>query len=433
MTKVALAVLSGIAAFSGFAAASLWHARHRPDTGPPLEVLAPSGAVTDAYVGSQRCAACHREIFDRQSATRMATAMTTADDRTLLMSLSLPAEFMDSANNVRYTVEVREGRLSVEVRRGQESLRIPVAYAVGSGQRGLTLLNEIDEQTYEELRISYYADIKNWDLTPGQERSQPRTLAEARGRPLAKHSHLACLNCHATLLVQSRGAVDVNRSQFGVGCERCHGPGLEHSEAAERGTGAPMRPPSLDQATKLATMFRSGHSPDSPQDELLASISAVGDDRLLRDLYVCGDCHGRADIWMNLSDQILPRSQTAALVSSACYRLSEEKLRCTDCHDPHGDISRNGDETRYVAVCLKCHAPNGHADAAISSDGRLGPKSCPVDSRQRCVGCHMPLRTPMYRATFTHHRIGIYTESYQEPSKGFQTKEEHDVGSESTQ
>ena len=432
MSKVAPLVLGGLAALSAVAAVGLWHVRHRSDTDLLGEVLAPSGAVTDAYVGSRRCAACHREIFDRQSTTRMATAMTTADDRTLLMSLSLPAEFVDSANNVRYAVEVRDGRLSVEVQRGHESLRIPVAYAVGSGQRGLTLLNEIGEQAYEELRVSYYADIKNWDLTPGQERSQPRTLAEARGRPVAKHSDLACLNCHATLLVQSRGVVDVNRSQFGVGCERCHGPGREHSEAAERGTIAPTCPPSLVQAIELAKLFRNGHSPKSPQDELLASLAAVGDDRILRDLYVCGDCHGRADISMNLSEQMLPRSQVAALVSSACYRLSEEKLRCTDCHDPHGDISRNGDERPYVAVCLKCHEPAAN-EAPQVADRRVGPRSCPTNARQRCIGCHMPLRTPMYRATFTHHRIGVYPESYREPPDPAQPKETHDVGSEPTQ
>jgi mono/diheme cytochrome c family protein len=387
------------------------------------EVLAPRGANLDGFVGAAKCAECHREIYNRQSHSRMATALRTSEDFCRQHALPLPAEVTDRANDLQYRIDRRQGQLCMEVVRGEEVVRTTMHYALGSGQRGLTFLCDLDAENYQELRVSYFADTNSWDFTPGQESAQPLSLAEAVGRRVGKRSDFACLNCHASRLVQSDGKIDTGRSYFGVDCERCHGPGREHIQAISAGRSGKMRPPALTQALVLGRQLREGKRPEGPQDELLRRMSEADDERLIRDFYVCGECHGRRQLWIEASDVQLARFQVAALMASPCYQRSAAKLRCTDCHDPHGDAV-HGDDRPYIAVCLQCHG-DGDPEQPVaeassrrlagplpSANSRLGSdtptKVCLKNPRDGCIGCHMPVRSPMYRTRFTHHRIAIY-------------------------
>lgn len=380
---------------------------------PPTEILVPRGGELDGYVGAARCAECHREIYDRQSRSRMAGALQTAEEYDRQHRLPIPAEVNDRENGLSYRVLPRDGELILEVSRGLETARASLGYALGSGARGLTFVRDLDAGGYQELRISYYADDHVWDFTPGQENDRPTTVQQALGKFVPKRSPEACLDCHASRLVQSEGQIVPASSLFGVDCERCHGPGREHCETAARGDVAAPRAASLVQALRLAERLREGRPPASSQDAWLQSASKAADDRLIRDVYVCGECHGGRQIWSTPADDQLSRFQVAALVASKCYQESADKLRCTDCHDPHRDIEP-GDQSLAVAVCLKCHSP-GEGQAAdgqpVSAAERARAISCPVNAVAGCVACHMPTRSPMYRTRFTHHRIGVHSES----------------------
>ena len=297
----------------------------------------------------------------------------------------------DKANRLQYRVDKQDGKLYLEVKRGSAVGRAEMTYALGSGKLAVTFVRELDADNYEELRVSYYSQTGGWDLTPGQRTARPTWAADALGRPIKKHGELGCLNCHASLLVQSEGKIDGARSRFSVDCERCHGPGREHVESAGRGTPVKPRAPELNEALRAAQSLRDGKRPESPFEELLKSLVEVDDERLIRDVYVCGECHGRTHIFDPPSDEQLSKLPVAALVSSACYQRSATKLLCGDCHDPHGDSPR--DDRPYVAVCMKCHSDD----------------LCPErDSNAGCIGCHMPVRSPLPHTHYTHHRIAIY-------------------------
>ncbi|HQU43155.1 MAG TPA: hypothetical protein PK867_10090, partial [Pirellulales bacterium] len=109
----------------------------------------------------------------------MAHALATGAEHYQRHDLALPAEVADQANGLVYRVEARRGQLFLEVSRGQETAGAVMAYALGSGQRGLTFVRERDAEDYEELRISYYADTGSWDLTPGQESDRPASAEDA--------------------------------------------------------------------------------------------------------------------------------------------------------------------------------------------------------------------------------------------------------------
>ena len=376
------------------------------------EIVVPRGGDLAGYVGAAECADCHREIYNRQTHSSKANGLATGGDYFRRHGLPLPAELNDQATGWRYRVAARGDLLELAVSKGKESARVVMEYAVGSGQRGLTFVRDLDADYYQQLRLSYYADSDSWDITPGLEGDHPATAAEALGSLVPKRSSLACLPCHASQLVQEAGKIDPDLSHFGVDCERCHGPGLDHVTAARAGGELKkMRAPSLSAALSRWQRARDERRAEDPQNQLLALVASANDERLLRDAYVCGECHGLHRMGLPADDLRLSRFHFPALVASRCYQESATKLRCTDCHDPHGDPVHgdpvHGDDRPYVAVCLQCHS----VPSAASADESASPpaaKTCPQNPRAGCISCHMPPRTPIYRARFTHHRIGIY-------------------------
>ena len=193
---------------------------------PAPEALAPRGAAIDDYVGSATCAKCHQEIYDRQANTRMARTLQTTEEFLRKHPLPLPAAVFDESNRVRYHIDRRDGRLTLEAKRGREVASADMTYALGSGKFGVTFVRELDPYRYEELRVTYYGSSVGWGLTPGQRTARLDSAADALGRPIEKHGEQGCLNCHASLLVQSAGQIDAAHSQFNVACERCHVPAI---------------------------------------------------------------------------------------------------------------------------------------------------------------------------------------------------------------
>lgn len=371
------------------------------------EIFVPQGGNLADYVGAAQCADCHREIYDRQTQSKKARGLATGGNYIRRHELPLPAELNDPATGWRYRVDVHGDLLELEVSKGKESARVVMDYAVGSGHRGLTFVRDLDAGYYQQLRLSYYADSDSWDITPGLEGDHPATAAEALGTLVPKRSSLACLPCHASQLVQDAGKIDPDRSHFGVDCERCHGPGRDHVSSARAGSELKkMRAPSLSTALSRWQQVRDGRRVENPQDQLLELVASGEDERLFRDAYVCGECHGLHRMGIPADDLRLSRFHLPALLGSRCYQESVTKLRCTDCHDPHGD-SVDGGERSYVAVCIQCHS----VQSADESASPPVAKTCPQNARAGCISCHMPSRTPIYRARFTHHRIGIYRDA----------------------
>jgi hypothetical protein len=154
-----------------------------------------------------------------------------------------------------------------------------------------------------------------------------------------------------------------------ISCERCHGPGRAHVEAARRGASP----------SALAMRLGSGHT---SADELLRA---------------CAECHRVPE--KTTPEAIRPdnpnivRYQPVGLAQSACYTKSRGALSCTTCHDPHARPTTNS--TWYESVCLQCHGPRAKA------------VSCPVSERSGCIDCHMPRREVRPGMSMADHWIRV--------------------------
>lgn len=324
----------------------------------------PTAAEAAPYVGSASCRGCHAANSASQQSSRHARSLAFGP---ALLDRPRPEGPVHDPRDARieHAFAVEDGRLAVEVRRrdGGETdvLRALVVYALGSGDRGATMVAREPSGRARELRLSDYGEA-GWDLTlhhPDRHDSLDGYL----GRPLSEDSVDACLNCHATTARSIRTGTGPEALDRGIGCETCHGPGGHHLRAVE----ANWDEPAIAQPR-------------------LADAAAV--------VKLCGRCH-EAAAGKSPVDREFIRFQSSTLVQSACYTRSGGGLDCVTCHNPHRDAET--DPAYYEAKCLDCHAPPAANPA------------CPVSPAKGCVDCHMPTDPEAVPHTpFTDHHIRIH-------------------------
>jgi hypothetical protein len=81
-------------------------------------------------------------------------------------------------------------------------------------------------------------------------------------------------------------------------------------------------------------------------------------------------------------------------VLSRCFNESENGLKCTACHNPHEDASR--ENAAYDRACLSCHDRSSRRRAAVCRQGV-----------EKCASCHMPRARVMAHSQFTDHWIRV--------------------------
>jgi hypothetical protein len=323
------------------------------------------------YVGAQACGACHAAEFEAQSRSEHSRALSPALDHPLADRFSGLEARLDGS--LTYRVERDEDTLSFHVRQGDEERQHVIQWAFGAGQQAVTFVSKLDDDSYAELRTSFYPSV-GLALTPGHHNHHPRSVAEALGvryKTFSPRSEiLSCFGCHSTGLPSLGESLEIRPAELGVRCESCHGPGREHSELVPRG-------------------------------EIDAARRAIGNPSRLAasaQMDFCGQCHrppaseGAAIDW---SDPWNVRHQPVYLTQSQCFQNTAEGLRCTDCHDPHDPLRRN-DAAYYNAKCASCHNAASRPPAQVC---RAEPG---------CASCHMPAVRPQPELVFHNHWIGVY-------------------------
>lgn len=329
------------------------------------------------YVGSERCAGCHKGNHQSQQASAHARTFARVQD---LGKLPLPdAASLDEFDPEVSHALVREGEsIRQETKTGSDLFQAVIIYAFGSGDRGLTLVGKDSSGADRELRLSRYAEPHGWQVTSGQT-GKPGTKADFLGRPLSENDLRGCFGCHTTqpdAALANTGPTAKDRS---IGCEQCHGPGGNHLLAVE---------------AKLPEMAiaRAHHGPGGGAPELCARCHSP------RESSAKGADPAENVLARATNDEV--RFQSITLPKSRCATESKGALDCLTCHDPHHDAEK--EPAFYEAKCLACHQA-----------GRMGTRTvCPVNPAKDCVGCHMPaVRAAVPHSTFTDHQIRVHRKS----------------------
>ena len=251
---------------------------------------------------------------------------------------------------------------------GTSEIKLPIRYSLG--MHSTTFVLEYRGNLYESL-VSFFPPIDALDFTLGDEVITPHNLEEAMGRRIDNAEATACFNCHGSTPVQG-GRPVLESATPGVTCGRCHQGADTHLRDIVRGI-----------TTSIPERLGNKSAEDMSE--------------------FCGACHRswQTAIALGVWGPRNVRFQPYRLAISRCFDGADNRIRCTACHNPHQQLSR--DSASYDKNCLACHASGRHEAEAR----REAAKPCPVATKD-CVTCHMPRVTlPGSHEAFTDHYIRV--------------------------
>src|SRR5262245_3876593 len=338
--------------------------------------LRPNQAPRDAhYAGSSKCIQCHSDKAPQRS-TPMGRASESVDECKVLRSHPL-LTFRSGPFSYKVARQGDKGILTVT--NGTETFSAPIRYCFGQGKSGQTYIIEHNGFFYES-RVSFYDAIQGLDMTIGAVNDVPTTIEEAAGHKLSSGDARDCFGCHSMGAATS-SELKPERLVPGVNCESCHGPGDQHVKAMAAGK------------LEEKHIFNPGTLESEEMSSFCGSCHRTWEQVVLMQQSMR---HNGRELGMNSV-----RFQPYRLANSKCYDLSDKRISCTACHDPHKDLVREA--TFYDAKCGACHT----TDPKLSRVGKEVAKICPV-GKQKCVTCHMPTyELNGSHTTFTDHFIRV--------------------------
>jgi tetratricopeptide (TPR) repeat protein len=389
-----------IAVVAGFALAC-----ERAAEPPPLANAPDAAPAAAAYVGAQRCAACHAREAALWRGSHHDLAMQEASAASVLGDFG-GVRF--SHSGVTSTFFSKDGRFFVNTDGPDGALAdFEIAYTFGVAPLQQYLVR-LPGGRLHALSIA-------WDTRPASAGGQrwfhlyPDERVPAgdvlHWTALSQRWNTQCAECHSTDLHKGfdaqRDAYETRFAEIDVACEACHGPGSRHAAWAEAGAraggdpGLGVRLGDAGEATRARWVFDAGQAIARRERALPASA----------ELEVCAPCHARRSTLREgrLPGQKLLDTHRPALLEPGLYeadgqmrdevyvwgsflqsRMYAAGVTCSDCHDPHSLAPRaEGDR-----LCAQCHRPEVFAVEAHHRH-RAGSRGA------ACVACHLPARSYM--------------------------------------
>ena len=350
---------------------------------------------TAGFVGSHKCAECHKSEHDKWQGSHHDLAMDEANEKTVLGNF-------DNAVFKHFDVISRfyrkDGRFFVNTRGLQGKLGdYEVKYVFGAYPLQQYLI-PFPNGRLQCLPFAWDVKGKKWyHLYPEAPLDPDDWLYWTNA---GQNWNGMCAECHSTNLKKNfdleTNSYRTTWSEIDVSCEACHGPGSRHVQWAEM----------PDMARPLTENY-----------ELVVKASGITSREQVE---LCAPCHSRRAILgdythaeADLMDSMLPTLLTEELYfadgqileevyvygSFTQSKMYEREVRCSDCHDVHSirTIKKGND------LCLQCHRAAVYdtkehhfhkkkgekGEPVKSADGRLIHE---VGSGAECVQCHMPGR-----------------------------------------
>jgi predicted CXXCH cytochrome family protein len=354
--------------------------------------------ASQGYVNPKLCFACHAAIFKSYRETGMAKSFAHPRPENTVEDYTNKNHFYHAPSNTYFEMIRRGGDyFQLRYQIGYEGKRTNVEetkidYVLGSAIHARAYLHRATDGRLLQLPVTWYSEKGGyWGMAPGYD--FPNHIY---GQRAASYDCLFCHNGYPAIPASHArlGDEPVYSGELpeGVDCQRCHGPGQNHIQAASK-------PGATPETIRAAIVNPAKLSPD-------------------REAEVCFQCHqqttgfslphvvkrydrgdfsyqpGQPLAAFELAFDFAPGTErdnwfqnvstVTRLRMSQCFLKSKGALKCTTCHDPH--TSQHGEESadHYNAVCRQCHA--GTFNALVAAKKHTAEPGC--------VTCHMPLRRP---------------------------------------
>lgn len=355
---------------------------------PSLVAAQTSGAP--AYVGSDKCTACHTEAAAAWQGSHHQLAWTMPGPETVIGDFD-GTSFTHDGSTTKFSENDGEYRMTITERDGSTT-DYPVHSVAGIEPLQQYLL-ETEDGRLQSNDIVWDAEKKEWyTLYPDQDLPIGDGLHWTGSY---KTWNARCAECHATGYQRNFGQRTQHyastQAEIGVACEACHGPGAAHLDWA---AGRAVASSSID------------------LNELGLTISLTPDSGAEVQIQQCAGCHSRRETFgdgnpipgtpfhdaYNLSPlrpglyhndgQIL--DEVYVYGSFLQSKMYAQGVTCTNCHEPHSakfKVEGNG-------LCTQCHSEAGNSEFAtlikINYDSPLHHFHPEGSAGAQCKNCHMP-------------------------------------------
>jgi tetratricopeptide (TPR) repeat protein len=363
-------------------------------------------AAGNAYVDSAVCGQCHADKARTYLQTGMGRSFYRLTAETAVENFKSGLPFYHPASDVYFNVLARGGKyfqrrwqIGFDGRETNVEEK-QIDFVLGSGNHARTYLHLTGRGALQQLPLGWYSEKGGyWGMNPGYDRAD----YQGSTRPI----HYECMFCHNAYPRIPEGSDEpaaearyIEPIPQGIDCQRCHGPGRQHVEAAERKDATPQQiraaivnPARLSQEREMEVCLQchlettSRPLPHSLQRFNHGPFSYIP---------------GQPLAGFRLSFDMTPGKNADFQVDHAGYRLRQSacflksagKLRCTTCHDPHAIPRGESAAAHYNAACQSCHQVSAQTRVEHSAGAN-------------CVACHMPKRRTddAVHIVMTDHRI----------------------------
>jgi Tfp pilus assembly protein PilF len=372
----------------------------------------PGQCLTADYTDPASCQPCHAQIYESYLKTPMGRSFKVAERDAAIEDWTVKNRFYHAPSE-SYFEMTKRGTDSI-VRRYQldESglqvnvFELGVTHIIGSGERAKSYLHQTPQGRLVELPVSWYSQEEKWGMAPGYDRPKHPGFTRT-----VNHKCMFCHNAYPSVTPEkARQGWDhdvrfPSKLPAGIDCQRCHGPGGQHIQAASVGQSTSQ--------VRLSIINPGRLTPEKQLDICMQCHLETTTFRLPDSYRRFGQGFYSFRPGEALSDYIIHFDHAPGTghddkfeIVSAAYRLrqslcfvkSEGRLTCTTCHNPHQTVPPEKAATHYREQCFACHSSRD-ATRHKSLAGDFG--------RSGCAGCHMPKRRTedVVHVVMTDHRI----------------------------
>jgi len=340
----------------------------------------------EQYAGSGACRNCHKDIYDGYINTAHYSTSDSASKKNIKGSFDANKNTFSFNDHIKLPAEVKvvmeerdSGLFQVAYINGIEKKTGRFDITIGSGRKAQTYLYWRGNQLLQ-LPISYFTATGSWANSPGYPYDQIKF-----NRLVPSH----CLECHSTIFTvlsvdKSQSSswrdafvfFDHNKTIYGIGCERCHGPAAKHvefqSKHPEEKKGRYIINPGLlarQQNLDACALCHSGI-----RDNLKPVFSFITGDTL-SNYFSPGPA-------IDTTNSEVHGNQYGLLIASKCFKMSQT-MNCSSCHNPH--IKEKEDPALFSQRCMTCHSVQHNNFCKIAP-----PVGTSITNN--CIDCHMPIK-----------------------------------------